>query len=189
MTDWARGKYKFDGYITSDCGAVGGQSNRCGAFFLTYEQMSKTRSKCSRLARTETNYNYNYSHYTNDTVQTVNAVLSAGMDIDCGSFMSSKALLPAIQNGSVAKSLIDTALKRLFMVQFRLGWVDPKDMVPWTNATTALVDTPAHRQLALEAAQQGLVLLKNQKNTLPLKGTPTLAGRSGDWLRALTSEQ
>jgi len=42
-------------------------------------------------------------------------------------------------------------------------------MVPWAQYNSSVVDTPAHRQLAAEAAEQSLVLLKNDNNALPWK--------------------
>ncbi len=63
---------------------------------------------------------------------------------------------------------IDRSVKRLFMARFRLGMFDPPEVVPYTQIPTSVVDSPEHRQLALEVAQQSLVLLKNEDNLLPL---------------------
>ena len=63
--------------------------------------------------------------------------------------------------------MADAALIRLFAVKIRLGFFDPRPTVPWALVRGEVVDTPAHRQLAKEAADQGLVLLKNSANTLP----------------------
>eukprot|EP00117_Sycon_ciliatum_P009337 scpid103603/ scgid11671/ Probable beta-D-xylosidase 2 len=51
---------------------------------------------------------------------------------------------------------------------FRLGYMDPAEDQPYTKIGPDKVDTPVHRQIALEAAQQMIVLLKNDKSTLPL---------------------
>ena len=116
----------------------------------------------------------NQHHYTSNPHDTVKAVLTAGMDTDCGGFMSSRSMTGLLADKDIA-ALADTALKNLFMVQFRLGFADPVDEQPdWIHYNMSVVDTPAHRQLAKEAADQSLVLLKNDDNTLPLKaqGTP-----------------
>lgn len=105
--------------------------------------------------------------YTNNTLQTVTAVLSAGMDTDCGGYMGSKAMLPLLANKTIA-ALVDTALRNLFTVQFRLGFGDKRSDVPWGNYGPEVVNTPGHQQLAKEAADQSLVLLKNTGKTLPL---------------------
>jgi hypothetical protein len=50
----------------------------------------------------------------------------------------------------------------------RLGFADPPESVPFGLVNSSVVDTPAHRALAKEAADQSLVLLKNTEHTLPL---------------------
>ena len=54
------------------------------------------------------------------------------------------------------------------MARFRLGMFDPDEQVPYAQIPFSVVDSPAHRELALEVARQSLVLLKNQQNRLPL---------------------
>lgn len=92
----------------------------------------------------------------------------AGMDINCGSFLV-RNTESAVEQGKVVEEDIDRALLNLFSVQLRLGIFDgdprkgkfgklgPKD-----------VCKSEHRTLALEAARQGIVLLKNEINFLPL---------------------
>lgn len=115
LNDLLRKKWGFDGYVTSDCGAVGNVQNQ--------------------------------HHYTNSTAETVKAVLTAGMDTDCGGFMGSKAMTPLLQDESF-KPLVQTALERLFAVQFRLGLADPKHKVPWSHYGNEVVNTKAHQALA-----------------------------------------
>jgi hypothetical protein len=106
--------------------------------------------------------------YTSNAHDTVKAVLSAGMDTDCGGFMSAKTMGPLLLQADIAQ-LADVALKNLFMVQFRLGFADPVGVQPeWITYNATVVDTPAHRALAKEAADQSLVLLKNAAAALPL---------------------
>src|SRR5204863_6276530 len=83
---------------------------------------------------------------------------------------------------------IDRAVKRLFEARFRLGMFDPPERVPWSKLSIADNDTPAHRQLALEAARKSIVLLKNERNTLPLKSsvkTIAVVGPNADSLPVL----
>src|SRR5260370_6402607 len=78
--------------------------------------------------------------------------------------------------------------KRLLEAVSRLGMLGPPDCVHWSKLTIADNDTPAHRQLALEAARKSIVLLKNERNTLPLKSSvKTLAviGPNADSLNVL----
>eukprot|EP01123_Difflugia_compressa_P001965 TRINITY_DN1254_c0_g1_i1.p1 TRINITY_DN1254_c0_g1~~TRINITY_DN1254_c0_g1_i1.p1 ORF type:complete len:830 (+),score=168.28 TRINITY_DN1254_c0_g1_i1:160-2490(+) len=106
-------------------------------------------------------------HYTTNIQDTCKLTLEAGLDIDCGGFFS--AHLPtAIQDGAVTEADIDTALTHLFMVQFRLGMFDPKNIQPYSHITSADVNTPDHQKLALLASRETMVLLKNDNNVLPL---------------------
>jgi beta-glucosidase len=95
--------------------------------------------------------------------------VKAGTDLSCGPEFAS---LPfAVHNRLLSSGDIDLAVKRLFEARFRLGMFNPADRVPWSKLTLADNDTPAHRQLALEAARKSIVLLKNERNTLPLKSS------------------
>jgi beta-glucosidase len=60
-------------------------------------------------------------------------------------------------------------LRRLFTARFKLGMFDPPEMVAYARIPISENDTPAHRQLALDAARESLVLLKNEGGVLPLK--------------------
>ena len=90
-----------------------------------------------------------------------------GTDLECGD--SYKALVNAVKQGLISESEIDRALKRLFAARFRLGMFDPPELVPYSKIPFSANDSPAHRQLALAAARESIVLLKNQNNTLPLR--------------------
>lgn len=89
--------------------------------------------------------------------------MKAGTDIDCGNVMSQSAVDRAIRDGFVSSDLIDERLANLLRIQFRLGFYNSPDTLPdWIKLTPAnAVDTPAHRKLALDAAEQAAVLLKN----------------------------
>jgi len=110
----------------------------------------------------------------------------AGTDLSCGPEFAS---LPfAVQNRLLAPADVDLAVKHLFEARFRLGMFDPPESVPWSKLTIADNDTPAHRQLALEAAHKSIVLLKNERNTLPLKSsvrTIAVVGPNADSLPVL----
>jgi len=93
----------------------------------------------------------------------------AGTDLSCG---PEYAALPfAVQNRLLSSGDVDRAIKHLFEARFRLGMFDFPESVPWSKLSLADNDTPAHRQLALEAARKSMVLLKNERNLLPLKSS------------------
>ncbi len=96
--------------------------------------------------------------------------MRAGMDIDCGSAMEPASMDEALSQGLINEAQIDLALHRLFRVQFRLGMFDPADKQPLRSIPTSAIGTSAHAALALQAARQSLVLLKNDAGALPLHG-------------------
>ena len=67
------------------------------------------------------------------------------------------------------ESDIDISVKRLFTARFKLGLFDPPEMVRYAQIQISENDKPEHRELALKAARESIVLLKNKNNFLPLK--------------------
>uniref|UniRef100_A0A453HD40 Fibronectin type III-like domain-containing protein n=1 Tax=Aegilops tauschii subsp. strangulata TaxID=200361 RepID=A0A453HD40_AEGTS len=94
--------------------------------------------------------------------------LKLGLDIDCGTYMQQHAAA-AVQQGKITEDDIDKALNNLFAVRMRLGHFDgdPRANI-YGGLNAADICTPDHRALALEAAQDGIVLLKNDASILPL---------------------
>ncbi len=108
--------------------------------------------------------------------------LRAGTDLACGPEYAE--LGAALEQGLVAEAEIDRALTRLLRVRLRLfNGANPYRDIPYS-----VVDSPRHRELALEAARKSIVLLKNENQTLPLpKSTRSLAviGPNADSIEAL----
>ena len=92
------------------------------------------------------------------------AVLS-GTDVECGS--EYKSLPAAVRRGDISEQQVDVSLKRLLKARFELGDFDPDEMVEWTKVPSSVIASPAHKALALQAAREGVVLLKNN-GVLPL---------------------
>jgi beta-glucosidase len=100
--------------------------------------------------------------------------IKAGTDLNCG--VEYGNLLAAVGKGLLKESEIDESLSRLLLARFKLGMFDPPEMVKYAQIPYSENDSPAHRQLALEAARKSIVLLKNENQTLPLvKNLKTLA--------------
>ena len=100
--------------------------------------------------------------------------VKAGTDLTCGG--EYKSLVKAVKDGIITEAEIDVALKRLMRTRFRLGMFDPPEMVPFSRIPLSENDSPAHRRLALTAARESIVLLKNANKTLPLaKDLKTIA--------------
>ena len=96
------------------------------------------------------------------------AAVKAGCDLNCGDCYQ-ETLLEAVQLGLITENEIDTAVKRLFTARFLLGMFDPPERVPYAQIPYRVNDCREHRELALQAARESIVLLKNEKDLLPLK--------------------
>jgi beta-glucosidase len=100
---------------------------------------------------------------TNSVVESAAMALKAGVDLNCGDEFP--ALKKALEQGMVTEADIDNALKNNLRIRFRLGLFDAKNK--YAEIPSSIVGCTKHKQLAREAAQKAIVLLKN-KNTLPL---------------------
>ncbi|GLT46878.1 hypothetical protein SLA2020_206070 [Shorea laevis] len=111
---------------------------------------------------------FEYQNYTKTAEDAVADVLKAGMDINCGSFLV-RHTQATIEKGKVKEEDIDRALLNILKVQLRLGLFDG-DPLKRKFGTLGPQDicTTEHKLMALEAAKQGIVLLKNKKKFLPL---------------------
>ncbi|MED6221697.1 hypothetical protein PIB30_057275 [Stylosanthes scabra] len=111
---------------------------------------------------------FEYQKYVKSEEDAVADVLKAGVDINCGTYML-RHTESAIKQGKVKEEDLDRALFNLFSVQMRLGLFDgDPSRGPFGKLGPQDVCTPQHLALALEAARQGIVLLKNDKKFLPL---------------------
>ncbi|NIA31225.1 MAG: glucan 1,4-alpha-glucosidase [Actinobacteria bacterium] len=108
------------------------------------------------------------SHKIVDTPAEAAALaVKAGCDLNCGKTYN--GLLEAVAKKLITEEQIDVAVKRLFRARFKLGMFDPDEMVAYAQIPYSVVDSKEHAALARETARKSIVLLKNEKNTLPLK--------------------
>jgi beta-glucosidase len=138
MVDILRNRWKFNGYVTSDCWGI-------DDFFK------------------------NHKTHPNAMMASADAVLH-GTDIECGTD-AYKSLVQGVKEGKITEQQIDVSVKKLFMVRFRLGMFDPVSMVKYAQTPETVLESADHKALALKMAQESIVLLKNENNTLPLKKT------------------
>ncbi|NUM34920.1 MAG: glycoside hydrolase family 3 C-terminal domain-containing protein [Candidatus Brocadiae bacterium] len=96
------------------------------------------------------------------TIPTANG----GLDLEMpnGYFLNEKDLLLAIQEGKVGEDKITDKVKRILRVMFKLGLFENP-----TKENPLLVNTPESRNLAYRVAADSIILLKNEKDLLPLK--------------------
>jgi beta-glucosidase len=107
-------------------------------------------------------------HKLAETVAEASAMaVKVGTDLSCG--QEYKSLTDAVKRGLVGEAEIDVSLRRLLTARFKLGMFDPPEMVAYAKIPISENDSPAHRALALEAARESVVLLKNDGGLLPLK--------------------
>ena len=74
----------------------------------------------------------------------------------------------AVGEGKLSEARLDDAVSRVMRVRMRLGEFDPPQDNPYSRISTNMICCPAHRQLALQAAHEAIVLLENKNGFLPL---------------------
>jgi beta-glucosidase len=96
--------------------------------------------------------------------------LKAGVDLNITYEPAYMApLIENVNEGRVPMQLIDRAVRRVLELKFRLGLFEH----PYVDLAHAkqVLHSNLHQELALDAAHEGIVLLKNEGNLLPLKKT------------------
>jgi len=93
------------------------------------------------------------------------AAANGGLDLEMpsGKFMNRASLLPAIRAGKVSEATIDDKVRRILRTAIQFGWLDREQ----TDLSISR-QNPEGKQVTLEAARAGMVLLKNDGNLLPL---------------------
>jgi beta-glucosidase len=144
-----RHSWKFTGYVVSDCDAV--------------------------VDMVEGH------HFAKSRTEAVADALKAGMDNECADYDSPAKdnldyapFLDAVKQGLLSQLDIDRAIEHLFTARLRLGMFDPPEKVPYARIPESEIDSAAHRELALKAAKESMVLLKND-GILPLATKTTSA--------------
>ncbi|UOQ54884.1 glycoside hydrolase family 3 C-terminal domain-containing protein [Hymenobacter cellulosivorans] len=132
-------KWKFQGYVTSDCDGLN-----------DFWQHHKTDPDAATAA--------------------ANAVLH-GTDIECatGKLFTYNSLLESVQKGLITEKQLDVSVKRLYKIRFQLGMFDPVEQVKYAQIPMSVVESAPHQAHALKMARESVVLLKNERNTLPLR--------------------
>ena len=134
LDEMLRERWGFEGYVVSDCGAIGD--------ILYNHKIVESKAEAARIS------------------------LEGGCDLNCGSTYLS--LLSLAEQGLLNQKALDKAVSRLFLSRFKLGMFDPEEQVPFSGLSADIVGAETHLDLAREAAQKSIVLLKNENNLLPL---------------------
>jgi beta-glucosidase len=101
-------------------------------------------------------------------VETAAAAIKAGINLDCSTILQDD-IIKAIDQKLLTEKELDVALFQLLRTQFKLGFYDDPNAIPYHNYGSDSVHNAAHIAFARKVAQQSIVLLKNDKNVLPLK--------------------
>lgn len=94
--------------------------------------------------------------------------IKAGVDVGISvedAYMGS--LIESVNEGRIPMELIDRAVARVLRLKFRMGLFENPYVDP--DRAINIINSDEHKKLALQAAREGIVLLKNEKNILPLK--------------------
>jgi len=154
LQDIARDRFGFDGYVVGDCGAI--------RFIETDHKYAKNKSEAAALA------------------------LLAGADFDCNdqNYSGFWSLENATFEGLVKESDVDRGMRRIILAQISLGTMDPPAMVPFTKIPFSIVLSKPHLDLSAQAAREGVVLLRNDINLLPIDkgdyGKVAMIGPNGE---------
>ena len=105
-------------------------------------------------------------HIAANNAEAARMALAAGIDYDLSDGSVYRTLLWQVKQGTVSEAMVNRAVARVLATKFRLGlfdnpYVDPDYAEKNTNSSD-------HRALALKTAQKAVILLKNDKNLLPL---------------------
>ena len=104
--------------------------------------------------------------FTLDPVESAALSLKKGVNLNCGEEYTN--LIEAVKKGLVTEEEINQSLAVLLKTRFKLGMFDKGASNPYSSIPQTVINSDAHRKIALKAAQESIVLLKNN-GTLPLK--------------------
>lgn len=138
LTDRLRTEFGFKGYVVSDSGAV--------------------------------EFLYNKHKVAADMKDAVRQSINAGLNVKTNFTQPDDFILPLrelVKEGKVTMKTLDDRVRDVLRVKFTTGIFD-RPYIRDAAATKKLVGSAEHQQVALRAARESIVLLKNDKNILPL---------------------
>src|SRR5688500_5233253 len=138
LTDRLRKDLGFKGYVVSDSAAV--------------------------------EYLYNKHGVAADMKEAVRQSIEAGLNVKTNFTRPADFILPLrelVKEGKVSMKTLDDRVRDVLRVKFLTGLFD-RPYVSDPKRTLAIVNSAAHREVALRAARESIVLLKNEQNVLPL---------------------
>jgi beta-glucosidase-like glycosyl hydrolase len=163
----AQRTYGFNGYTTSDCGAVGDVYQPGSHNWAPPGWTTATTNGVTEWTNTAT------GQQVSGAAGGQAYALRAGTQLNCtGSEDTLGNIEEAINAGVLSEGVIDNALVHLFTMRMQTGEFDPPNQVAYTKITKDQIQSPAHQALAEKVAANSLVLLKN--DSVPGTSTPLL---------------
>jgi beta-glucosidase len=95
--------------------------------------------------------------------------LESGVDVELPFVEAYGSLIDQVQQGKISEAFVDRAVARVLRLKFLTGLFDNPFVDP--DYAEKITNSPEHRQLALKAAHEAIILLKNQNHLLPLDKT------------------
>lgn len=138
LIDRLRKEYGFKGYVVSDSGAV--------------EHLDKKHGTAI------------------DAKDSVRQSIEGGLNVKTNFNLPETFILPLrelVKEGKISMQTLDERVRDVLRVKFLLGLFD-RPYIKDANETEKIVNSAEHQQVALQAAHESIVLLKNDKNILPL---------------------
>ncbi|MBC6988781.1 glycoside hydrolase family 3 C-terminal domain-containing protein [Hymenobacter sp. BT491] len=141
MTDILYKKWKYHGYVTSDCDGIN-----------DFWQNHKTDPDAATAAANA-------------------VLHGTDIECATGKLFTYNSLVDAVKKGLITEQQLNVSVKRLFKIRFQLGMFDPVERVKYAQIPLSVVESKPHQAHALRMAHEAIVLLKNDQNTLPLRKT------------------
>jgi beta-glucosidase len=152
--------YGFNGYTTSDCGAVG------DVYSVGSHNWAPPGWTTGTVNGAQTWTNTATGQQLPAAAGGQAYALRAGTQVNCtGGEPTLANIQAAIKAGVLSEGVLDNALVHLFTMRMDTGEFDPAGKVAYTKITKAAIQSPAHQALAEKVAADDLVLLKNDNVT------------------------
>jgi beta-glucosidase len=107
--------------------------------------------------------------YAKDGADATLKAVTAGSDMDMESHLYVTELAKLVKEGKVKEALVDDAVRRILRIKFELGLFDDPYKYCDEEREKATIGNKANNDVVLDMAKKSIVLLKNDKNLLPLK--------------------
>lgn len=107
--------------------------------------------------------------FAKDGAEATLKAVTAGADMDMESHLYVVELVKLVNEGKVDIKLVDDAVKRILRVKFELGLFDDPYRYCNEKREKEVINSKANHEAVLDMAKKSIVLLKNEKNLLPLK--------------------